>query len=214
MSKKTWAYILIGLAILVIILVYIYFKKNGKNAKLSDIINPVQKPTVPVPPRPTKGNNPSISPSNLSQPTQWIPESFPLDFGMYGNNTRLLQRSLNQQGATPTLAEDGRYGTETLGQVLTAGYFTPLVESDFDTITGASSSILPSFISGGTSADIGKTAYSNSNTSPIFTNDSNSTFLRYATTDESLGTVSSEDDTYYYINGDMQKVKKQDSYLG
>lgn len=65
----------------------------------------------------------SASPSK----TDWIPESFPLNVGMYGPYTQQLQAALG-------INQDGEFGTDTKAAVIAKGYNLPLSQDDYNTL--------------------------------------------------------------------------------
>lgn len=210
MSKKTWVYVFIAIVLLIALFIFLFVKSRGKYSRLSDLVNPVKKPDTVLPPRP-----PSVSTGTSASQgaTDWVKESFPLDFGMYGDNVRLLQRAL---GFSDTKGDkkhaDGYFGNQTWAALSGAGYLIPISQSEFNELTGASSSIIPNILS---TSDTGKDIYSKSDITAVYINDSstNPTFLKFAKKDAYIGTVSSQDDKWYYSKGTGIKVEKSLVYL-
>lgn len=77
---------------------------------------------------PNKNNEP-VPPG--SPTPKWVPETFPLNIGMYGLKIKALQKALGLTGSDV----DGKLGTiKTLPALIAKGYNVPLSQTDYDKI--------------------------------------------------------------------------------
>lgn len=81
-----------------------------------------------------KTNKCIVAVPNKTEPTPqgapastWVAEVFPLNIGMYGIKTKVLQQVLG-------ITSDGRFGNETKGAVIAKGFSVPLTEVDYNKI--------------------------------------------------------------------------------
>jgi len=126
--------------------------------------------------------------------TEWIPEMFPLNIGMYGPKIKELQKALK-------INVDGEFGTGTQTAVINKGYNLPITEDSYNEITST----------GENNPDIGKLAKAkNPFTLLYFLNGNISTSKDK---DESIGYIKSISGNYYLLDGDIYKVKKSTVYL-
>ena len=97
-SKKTYTLLFIAVIIIIAILSiwYFFFREP-----------PVEDP------------NKKNEPIPLDSPTsQWVPETFPLNVGMFGTKIRELQKKL----VLPKYGADGKFGNETKSALTAKGY--------------------------------------------------------------------------------------------
>lgn len=152
-----------------------------KKGKLSD------KCKKATPPSSTE-----VSPSG----SQWKPESFPLQKGMWGDKIKIMQQKLN-------IDADGKFGnvTERAVQDKLNGKSEVSIE-DYAKLVPATT--------GTTQIDIGKVAYANQDGVKVFNLDF--TLYKTAKKDEWVGKITSIDGGYYNMSGN-HKVNKQNVYL-
>lgn len=116
MSKSTKIILIAVIVIILLIAAYFWFTKP-KNADLPSSIT---------------GANPEPLPPAFSN------ESFPLNMGMQGENVRRLQVALNWIKPTNKIDEDGKFGAQTRGKMLTSLNTSlsvlPVTESNFNAI--------------------------------------------------------------------------------
>lgn len=187
-----WLFIIAIIIILIAIVIYIFRCDIFKN--LTSCVADPNESGIPVPPG--------------SSTSKWVPETFPLNIGMYGPKIKALQKSLGFQDVDKNAPnyQDGRFGSvETRPAVIAKGYAVPLSEADYNTI-------LSNSIGGGIA---GKSARAKSDITAVYINDSatNPTFLKYVKKDEEAGIVKSSDTTWYYLEGFNTKVAKNQVYL-
>lgn len=193
MDKKYWKYILIGLAILVFALLSIAAFGMGQHGKITDFINPVKPPKDPLPPPVVPAGS-----SAHTTTTNWIKERFPLDYGMYGEKIRLMQRALG-------IKDDGYFGNDTWAAVGGQGILVPVQESEYNEIiykpsTGTTTTT-PSGHTAST-ADIGKTAVANEYVA-VFKNDGKKSFEKYVKQGGTIGTVTGLEGSDYIVNNTL-----------
>lgn len=88
--------------------------------------------------------NDSNTPVPPGSPTQkWVPETFPLNIGMFGPKIKSLQKALGFQNTNKNAPnyQDGRFGSvETRPAVIAKGYAVPLSLSDYNAIVNPAAS--------------------------------------------------------------------------
>ena len=183
LAKKTYTLLFIAVIIIIAILViwYFFFREP-----------PVEDPNkkkVPVPPG--------------SPTAEWVPETFPLNVGMFGTKIRELQKKL----VLPKYGADGKFGNETKSALTAKGYSAPLSIDDYNSI-----------IAGGITAGgpIGKSARAKSDLTALYLDDSPSspTFMKYIKQDNQAGIVEAiSGEWYLFITAGNTKVKKDEVYL-
>lgn len=186
LSKNTRIIIFIIIAVIVIAAVLIYVFRCKLFPSLSSCVPDPNKNNTPVPPG--------------SPTTQWIPEKFPLDLGMYGTKIRALQIALGFTGNDV----DGKFGNiKTKPAVIALGYSVPLSESDYNKIIAGKD----------TSNPIGQTAYASHNGVAVY-KISDSSIYKTAAKDEYIGKITGEyaNDSAYWTIANLYRVYKQSVY--
>ena len=122
-SRKS-LYWLFGLAVAALVIgILIYFFRCDIFKNLGSCVEDPNETNVPVPP---------------GSPTpRWVPETFPLNIGMFGPKIKALQKALGFQDIDKDKPkyQDGRFGTrETLPAIQAKGYNVPLSETDYQKI--------------------------------------------------------------------------------
>lgn len=105
--KKQSIIILIIILAVILVLAYIF---RCKVFKIGCVIDP-NKTDDPLP----------------TGAVVWVKETFPLNVGMYGNNTKILQSKLG-------ISADGKFGDKTKAAIENKGYSVPLSKIHFDNI--------------------------------------------------------------------------------
>lgn len=132
-TRKTYFIIFAIVAAVIVIAVILYYIFRE---------TPVKDPNeeTPVPPVPPGSGTP-----------KWVPESFPLNVGMFGSKTKKLQTALG-------ISADGKFGTQTKASVIAKGKSVPLSQADYNII------VSPPAIGGGTNFQQIKTALAGGST--------------------------------------------------
>lgn len=114
LSKTSLRWIFWIVIAVIIIALLVYFFRCSIFSNLGSCIEDPNETNTPVPP---------------GSPTpKWVPESFPLNVGMFGPKIKNLQKALG-------ISQDGRFGTvETLPALQAKGYNVPLSLTDYDKI--------------------------------------------------------------------------------
>lgn len=141
-TQITWLFVIV--ALLIVAVMVWYFTRTPK-------VPDPNKTNIPVP---------------TGSPTpKWIPESFPLNIGMFGAKIKALQKVLG-------ITEDGKFGPQTNAAIISAGYTVPLSEPNYNLIINPS---------------IGKIAYAGKDGIVVY--NSNSSIYKTAKKGDWLGTV-------------------------
>lgn len=192
-----WVIIVLALGVAVVLIKKYFFSSPecdpshaGFDIKGNAVLKcVVKKPTTPAP---------------STAPRGWIPESFPLNVGMYGIKIKLLQQKLG-------IKDDGEFGdVQTKPAIIKAGYSVPLSEADYNKIVPPASQpqTPPS------NSDIGKTAIAKSGITSIYINDSATapSFDRFVPKDGIVGVVTGLSGNYYLLSGNL-KVAQNEVYF-
>lgn len=118
-QRKTWVWLIVIAAIIILAAVLIYIFRCNIFKNLSTCVADPNKTNTPVPP--------GTPAENLGK---WIPETPPYNLGMFGPKIKALQKALG-------LAEkdqDGKLGPQTSAAIVSKGYVVPLSESDYNKI--------------------------------------------------------------------------------
>lgn len=177
-TKKTYIIIFVAVAVVIGIAVILYFV--FREPKVED----PNKSNTPVPP---------------DSPTpKWVPETFPLNVGMYGPKIKAMQKILG-------VSADGKLGQITKASLIAKGYSVPLSTSDYNFIISSDGGNASSNIPG---------AYAKYNNTIV--RDINLNEKRKLAKDTYIGTVTGENiissQTYYEIDG-FEYVIKTSTYL-
>lgn len=138
LSRNNITALIIAAIIIVVLLITVYLFRCSIFKSLSSCVQPPDKANKPLPP--------------TSPTSKWVPESFPLNVGMYGPKTKALQKAMGFQTTDPKGKNyaDGYFGdVETKPAVIAKGYSVPLSMADYNKIVGTSGS--------GSSSGSGKT---------------------------------------------------------
>ncbi len=123
MDAKTKKYLYIGLILLVVLLAVVVIIKYIKSRQSQD--------SNTTPSGATTGLTGNITTSVTSIiGGNYIPEKFPLDLYMYGDNVSKFQRYLNLKGAG--LTADGKFGPKTQSKALSITGSKTVTQDQFD----------------------------------------------------------------------------------
>lgn len=123
LTKNQITGLIIAAVVAVVIAIVVYVFRCDIFSSLSSCVQEPAKANKPVP---------ATSPT-----TKWIPESFPLNVGMYGPKTKSLQKAMGFQTTDKKAKNyaDGYFGdAETKPAVIAKGYSVPLSMDDYNKI--------------------------------------------------------------------------------
>lgn len=162
-KQKWWVWALVIAILLIIVLIIWYFWPS------SSVPDP-NKSNIPVPP-----NSPT---------PKWIPETFPLNVGMFGPKIKALQAAL-------TIPADGKFGPQTEGAITSKGYSVPLDQAGYNAIINPNIS------------NVGKFAYAKNDGTTVYNSDYS--VYKIFSKDDFIGKIilnsSGTDPLNYTING-------------
>lgn len=136
LTQKTIRWIIVIAAVIVIGLAIWYYRTKVKDPNVNNEPVPAGSPTP-----------------------KWVPESFPLNVGMYGTKIKTLQQKLG-------ISDDGKFGTQTKSAVIAKGKQVPLSEADYNSIVnptatggGSNFQLLKQALAGGSTNFSGGISY-------------------------------------------------------
>lgn len=112
MNKKYWKWFIV-IAVIVIAAILIYVFRCKLFPALASCVPDPNLTNTPIPP---------------GSPTpKWVPETFPLNVGMYGPKIKALQTVLG-------ISADGKFGPQTNAAIIAKGKAVPLTQAGYDDI--------------------------------------------------------------------------------